>query len=95
MTKWIKKLAASAAIAGALASGAVMASDTANADIYSNRAQLVCDRHGLQPDVQQPSTPSTNIRVSASASSPVLSPTACVTTAPSITTSPRHGWQSL
>ena len=33
MTKWIKKLAASAAIAGALASGAVMASGTANADL--------------------------------------------------------------
>jgi len=42
MTKWIKKLAASAAIAGALASGTVMASGTASADIYSNRAQLVC-----------------------------------------------------
>ena len=49
MTKWIKKLAASAAIAGALASGAVMASDTANADIYSNRAQLVCDAMDYSP----------------------------------------------
>ena len=49
MTKWIKKLAASAAIAGALASGAVMASGTASADIYSNRAQLVCEQMDHSP----------------------------------------------
>jgi hypothetical protein len=48
MTKWIKKLAASAAIAGALASGAVMASGPASADIYSDRAHAVCEHldHG-------------------------------------------------
>jgi hypothetical protein len=48
MTKWIKKFAASAAIAGALASGAVLASGPASADIYSDRAHAVCEHldHG-------------------------------------------------
>jgi hypothetical protein len=45
----LKNLAASAAIAGSLASGAVMASGTANADLASNRAQLVCSAMNHEP----------------------------------------------
>ena len=75
MTKWIKKLAASAAIAGALASGAVMASGTANADIYSNRAQLVCEHMDYSPTFSTINGLYHHSGV-ASASSPVLSPTA-------------------
>jgi hypothetical protein len=40
-----------AGIAGALASGAVMASGTANADLASNRAQLVCERMNYSPTI--------------------------------------------
>lgn len=47
----MKKLVASVAIAGALAGGAVMASGTANADIASNRAQLVCERMDNSPTI--------------------------------------------
>ena len=80
MTKWIKKLAASAAIAGALASGAVMASGTASADIYSNRAQLVCEQMDHSPTFSRDHRPLQPFRCQIGVFASAL-PTACATTA--------------
>ena len=95
MTKWIKKLAASAAIAGALASGAVNGLGHRPAPTSTPIARS-WSVNGMdsQPDVQQHQRPLPHSGVSIGAVRQ-CSAYGVRDYCPSIATSPRRGWRGL